>query len=492
MKTYITLLLLTLLSIKSPAQVKAAAQKTSPYHFKLKVTEKPGAASLNSSKLNLDLYQIYSNANIILKSQIHAFDHDINGLDTLITMPSSDADLRMDYERNGKTGKNFYSTIKEYFVSDGDILDIDLYPDSLIFKGRDAHKFNLQTQLFALNYNISSKILKQDETYFEQLDKVLQNNLNAQFALLNRHKIELSPQLYTYLSNQIIGIRCYRLLGSAMSSMKLDPAISKRGINYFLSREKDLPKVNNPLAHRSSYWSDYLLARERLRIELKNNLNLNSTIGAAEILDTIAKKYTGNLRDRLLVTGVVNLSRQYLDADSYFLSRNGAIPKSSRYYEISNLIKNAFSGKSKAFAFALPDSAGKIVKLEDFKGKAVVVDYWFTGCTGCILLQKAIAPVYEHFKDNKDVVFLSICADRETASWKKSLQSGKYTHPQSINLITNGFRHEMIIHYNITTYPKLMLIDRNGNLIARNMIHPGNKEEAQQLIEQIEDATSKR
>jgi len=33
--------------------------------------------------------------------------------------------------------------------------------------------------------------------------------------------------------------------------------------------------------------------------------------------------------------------------------------------------------------FALPDSTGKEFSLADFKGKYVLVDFWYSGCAPC-------------------------------------------------------------------------------------------------------------
>jgi len=491
MKVYIILFLMAFICTKSSSQVKSSERETSPYHFRLKVKEKETMSPSLKRELSLDLFQMYSSANIIINSAAFTLEKKIDGLDTLISMPARDADLRIDYQIGSTEGKNFGLNISEYFIEEGDQLDIELYKDTLVFKGKDSLKFNIQTHLFSLNRGLSSKVLKQDKSYFEQFDKLLQSNMKAQLTFLNTKQRYISPQLYTFLYNQIIGIRCYRLLSSVVVTRKIDKTSGEDGVDYFLKIEKNLPVVNNNLVHRASYYTDFLFIKERLKFELENTHRLNNKTGAVELLDIIARKYTGYIKDRLLITGVVSLSKQYLDADSYFLKIENIIPKSSPYYGISQSIKNAFSTQSKAFAFALPDSSDRIVKLQDFKGKTLVVDYWFTGCRACINLQKSLAPVYKHFKDRKDVVFISICTDQSKKGWKNSITGGQYTHPESINLTTGGFRHEMIIKYNITSFPKLMLIDGSGNLVSRNLIHPANIDEVRSLIQKIEDTAIK-
>jgi cytochrome oxidase Cu insertion factor (SCO1/SenC/PrrC family) len=126
----------------------------------------------------------------------------------------------------------------------------------------------------------------------------------------------------------------------------------------------------------------------------------------------------------------------------------------------------------KAYDFALQDATGKIVKLSDFKGKTVFIDFYYTGCGNCASYYKhEVEGVEQKYKGNSKVVFISISADSNPETWKKSLQTAQYNSPDAINLYTNGkgFNHELILYYNIKGYPSPMLIDKNGKIL-----HTGN------------------
>jgi cytochrome oxidase Cu insertion factor (SCO1/SenC/PrrC family) len=126
----------------------------------------------------------------------------------------------------------------------------------------------------------------------------------------------------------------------------------------------------------------------------------------------------------------------------------------------------------KAYDFALRDAKGKIVKLSDFKGKTVFIDFYYTGCGNCIIYYKTqVEGVEQKYKGNSKVVFISISADSNPDTWKNSLQGAQYNSPDGINLYTNGkgFSHELIFYYNIKGYPSPMLIDKNGKIL-----HTGN------------------
>ena len=121
-----------------------------------------------------------------------------------------------------------------------------------------------------------------------------------------------------------------------------------------------------------------------------------------------------------------------------------------------------------AYDFELPSVEDKLVSLQSLRGKVVLVDFWFTGCSACKAfagsLEKAVIPQYS----DTSVAFVSICLDKDKNKWLKSVDQGGYTTARSINLYTEGrgFEHPLVRFYNISSCPFLLLIDREGNIIS--------------------------
>lgn len=119
--------------------------------------------------------------------------------------------------------------------------------------------------------------------------------------------------------------------------------------------------------------------------------------------------------------------------------------------------------------FTFLDAEGKEVKSSDFKGKLVVVDFWYTGCTGCVHFYKdVISKLKEQLRADTNIVFLSISADRDKEVWLKSVQSGVYTNNEAINLYTgeSSFQHNMLTRFNVRIFPHLQIIDSYGLHVA--------------------------
>jgi len=114
---------------------------------------------------------------------------------------------------------------------------------------------------------------------------------------------------------------------------------------------------------------------------------------------------------------------------------------------------------------------GKDVNLATYKGKVVVLDFWFTGCLNCMqFYSSSLSKAEKQFANNKDVVFISVCIDKDKDKWLASIEKGKYTSKRSINVYTCGFgdQDEIIKQYNISSYPQPIIIDKKGKIVSRS------------------------
>jgi thiol-disulfide isomerase/thioredoxin len=113
-----------------------------------------------------------------------------------------------------------------------------------------------------------------------------------------------------------------------------------------------------------------------------------------------------------------------------------------------------------------------MIRLSDFKGKTIFIDFWFTGCSGCMLYYKNyVSKAEEQFENNKDLLFITISIDANKGKWLEGLRSGKYTSSQAINLYTNGqgIAHPLIKKLKIIAYPYSLIVDSEGKLIINDV-----------------------
>jgi thiol-disulfide isomerase/thioredoxin len=122
-------------------------------------------------------------------------------------------------------------------------------------------------------------------------------------------------------------------------------------------------------------------------------------------------------------------------------------------------IKKQLAGKT-APDFALTDIQGKIINLNDLKGKIVLLDFWATWCGPCRTDGPSLDKLYQKY-DGKHLVIVGISVDEERPIVQKFLDA--HPHRYSIALTTEN---QMPRPYQIGIFPTYIVIDPAGKLVS--------------------------
>ena len=120
------------------------------------------------------------------------------------------------------------------------------------------------------------------------------------------------------------------------------------------------------------------------------------------------------------------------------------------------------------------DKEGKIHHLSEYKGKVLFVDIWGTWCAPCIAEFPHLRAIQEHFKDNPDVMIMSLSCDieRKPERWLPFLQQrGDEITWHQFMLTKEGNKVTSDV-YHIFGIPHFMLIDKEGNFVSYDGPHP--------------------
>ncbi|KNY25215.1 peptidylprolyl isomerase [Pseudobacteroides cellulosolvens] len=132
-------------------------------------------------------------------------------------------------------------------------------------------------------------------------------------------------------------------------------------------------------------------------------------------------------------------------------------------YEGQNIVfeKSAFdpSAKTKAPDFQLENADGKKVKLSDYKGKTVVLNFWATWCGPCKNEMPDINKAAGEIAKSKDAVLLTVNIGETKDVAVKFMKDNGY----NMNLLLDS-KMEIANKYGVSAIPTTIVIDKNGNI----------------------------
>ena len=135
------------------------------------------------------------------------------------------------------------------------------------------------------------------------------------------------------------------------------------------------------------------------------------------------------------------------------------------------IAKQIATGKFTSIGSIAPDFTqkspeGKDIKLSDFKGKYVLLDFWASWCGPCRQENPNVLNAFKKYK-SKNFTILGVSLDKEKGPWVKAIADDGLTWPHVSSL--NYFYAKEVEMYGIKGIPQNFLISPEGKIIAKNL-----------------------
>jgi peroxiredoxin len=140
--------------------------------------------------------------------------------------------------------------------------------------------------------------------------------------------------------------------------------------------------------------------------------------------------------------------------------------------------KTTSSGGNLAADFTLQDMNGKNVRLSDYRGKVVLLEFWATWCPPCRASIPGIEKLFNAYKD-KGLVVLAVSLDE--GGWdpvKSFISSNGMTYT-----VLKG-NDDVSASYQVRTIPMMLIVDKDGR-ISKRYLGFGNEEDLEKDIQTV-------
>jgi len=387
--------------------------------------------------------------------------------------------------------------ISNYLIMAGDSIHVTIGKNKQIYSGRGASLFQVQRKVDEVDSN--QKLLKNNhgnllhispKKWLEQKDSLL----NSQLNMLNLYRTTIPASALGIIRADIIGSNrafVYQTISFTQPfiiSANLSPALEII-CKELLNRPPYIDQNDRAaLSPKYVYYLYEMVKMEFKYARIKNETKENPNNNYFSIINT---NYTGLLKDKLLTWWLMDAAATNWLVPGY-VTHALSVMQSPIFIRMVENLNLTYEKGQPITDFSFKDTKGRIVHLSDFKNKVLLIDLWFTGCSGCIKVAAGLPFVEEAFKGHGDVVFFSISIDKNKNQWLQSINEkggGKYfVTPETRYLYTSGTgeNNPFIKKYVPDgTYPLMLIIDKKGKIFSSTPTHPVDEKAQTELINEI-------
>jgi len=180
-----------------------------------------------------------------------------------------------------------------------------------------------------------------------------------------------------------------------------------------------------------------------------------------------------NLNYEIDTTTLSEIYNLLTDKNNYFAR--------SIFNYLNVLIAKTKTGiRSQAPYFKITDNKNRVITNKTFKGKYVLIDFWASWCAGCREENPNLVNAYKRFA-GKGFEMMSVSLDVNKQNWEDAIKKDKLSWIQACNL-KNPDSNKIARDFGITLIPANFLIDKEGKIVARDLMGNDIEKELQRFL----------
>lgn len=226
-------------------------------------------------------------------------------------------------------------------------------------------------------------------------------------------------------------------------------------------------------------------AKEEGNKQLEDSLiqiYVSSQAEQKRIQDSLMDNFTDSYAVALLVREISSKTEPFDKFAQRYNALSKRVKKSSIGLELKAMVaeigKTAVGQPAPDFKASTPE--GEMLSLSSLKGKYVLIDFWASWCSPCIAEVPNVKAVYDEYKA-KGFEILSVSLDNDKAKWMSAIAKHNLNWKHISTL--KGWDCGIAEKYNVTGVPAMILLDKEGRIVTKDLRGEKLREEVGKLID---------
>jgi len=122
---------------------------------------------------------------------------------------------------------------------------------------------------------------------------------------------------------------------------------------------------------------------------------------------------------------------------------------------------------------------GKVIPLSSMKGKVVLIDFWASWCRPCMGAMPELKAINSKFADQPFAIY-GVSLDRDSLSWANTIKTSElnWFHVSDLQFWSSAAAKT----YKVGSIPATFLVDKEGNIAAKNLHGPALEAKIVELL----------
>jgi thiol-disulfide isomerase/thioredoxin len=123
---------------------------------------------------------------------------------------------------------------------------------------------------------------------------------------------------------------------------------------------------------------------------------------------------------------------------------------------------------------------GKTIRLRDYRGRYVLLDFWGTWCGPCVGELPHLKAIYKKFGGNKHFVMISLSLDDSRDELRSFIRKNAIPWPQGV--LGEWSKSQVPVHYGVEAIPAIFLIGPDAKVLRKDLRGPAIEAAVQRAL----------